>query len=218
MKSTFFSLFVLAFLFVSCGQTTGEEATTEDAVAIEEVASAETYNIDASQSNLEWEGTKLVGEGHVGTINVQGGSLEVEGGNIMGGKLMIDMASLTSTDLDGEGLQKLNGHLMSPDFFNVEKYPTATFEIASATPVDGQEGVTHEIKGNLTMKDQTKAITFPAGVQMMDGKIMATSPAFTIDRTDWGIVYGAEGSVADLAKDKTINKEIGLKLNLVAMK
>jgi polyisoprenoid-binding protein YceI len=47
------------------------------------------------------------------------------------------MNSLTSVDLkdDAENLGKLNGHLKSGDFFEVEKFPTASYEITKVTPL-----------------------------------------------------------------------------------
>jgi polyisoprenoid-binding protein YceI len=68
------------------------------------------------------------------------------------------MTSITNTDLKDEGYnQKLFGHLKSDDFFGVEKYPTATFEVTkSAKFMNGKASGT----GKLTIKGKTEEITF----------------------------------------------------------
>ena len=48
------------------------------------------------------------------------------------GILILDMSTINCTDLEGEWKQKLEGHLKSDDFFSVEKYPFASFEIKNS--------------------------------------------------------------------------------------
>ncbi|MEY5041425.1 MAG: hypothetical protein RLZZ414_973, partial [Bacteroidota bacterium] len=58
--------------------------------------------------------------------------------------------------------------------------------------------------------------TFPATITVADDKVNVTAN-FSINRTDWGIVYGS-GSFTDLAKDKVIKDEIDFQVNIVANK
>ncbi len=204
-------------LLVSCGQSPeGEKIEAGEAVETKGAsAEALSYAVDTDASVINWEGSKLIGgSNHVGTIKLQGGELYVEGGNITGGEFTIDMNSLADTDLqDEEKRQKLEGHLKSGDFFEVENYPTATFTIASVEAVQ-DSAATHHITGNLMMKDSTKSITIPAMVEMDGEMISAKTPAFTIDRTQWNVLYGA--GALGLAQDKIIRDEIGLKIDLKA--
>jgi polyisoprenoid-binding protein YceI len=218
-NSILFSLFVMALFVVSCGGPEGTKVASEEAteVAATTIAGA-TYMVDAAASQITWAGTKLVGEGHEGTISIADGKIAVAGDNIVGGKFSINMTSLATTDLEGEQKGKLEGHLKSADFFDVEKFPMATFDIASVNPVTGTEGISHTITGNLTMKGESRSISIPANVTMADGMLTASAPDFVIDRTEWGVKYGSNGSVADMAKDKVINDNIGLSLMLVAKK
>ena len=62
------------------------------------------------------------------------------------------------------------------------------------------------------MKDVTKSVTIPATVTMENGGITATTPQFTIDRTEWGIQYGS--TTAGALKDEAIDDMIGLSINL----
>lgn len=53
-------------------------------------------------------------------------------------------------------VQKRNDHLKSPDFFNVEKYPTMTFKSTGITEVSENE---YELTGDLTLHGVTKPVT-----------------------------------------------------------
>ncbi len=244
-KLTFLGLSIaVAAVFSACNQKTeGTDAVVEEAKEVEEVAAtAVDYSIDTSTSHVTYIGSKVGGK-HNGTIPVSGGTISTEDGSIVAGKITIDMTSIDNEDLEGvegdygeEGFLK---HLRSPEFFDVEKYPTATFEVTSVELFDPNatietkeeyesenkpmsadefmvEGATHTITGNLTMKDVTKSITFPAKVSMEDGNINAEAK-FNIDRTVWNVKYGDEASAVDKAKDKfvynTVNVGFDIKAN-----
>lgn len=209
----------LSIFTLSCGGVEGETVESGEAVeaSTDMAPTATVFSIDATATQIMWEGSKLIGgKNHQGTINVQSGNLQLLEGNLTGGEIVIDMTSLTDTDLEaGNGKEKLEGHLKSDDFFHVEEHPTATFAIASAEPVAGQEGITHRITGNLTMKGNTRSVTIPANVSIENGTLMATTPQFVIDRTEWNVNYGS-GSIAGIAQDNIIRDEVGLKLNVKA--
>jgi polyisoprenoid-binding protein YceI len=80
---------------------------------------------------------------------------------VVGGSFVLDMTSINATDLSGEYQQKLNGHLKNGDFFEVEKYPTATFKITGVKK-NNDKVYTSLVTGNLTVKGKTNAISFPA--------------------------------------------------------
>lgn len=219
MKRLLFSASAAALLSVACGGSDSNAVEAEVGEAVEaSTASAEgvTYSVVPASSTVLWTGSKVVGsDAHTGTIDVTDGTLIVAGDEITGGQFTIDMASLQSTDLDeNSGKAKLEGHLKSDDFFKTEQYPTATFEVVSAEPVSGQAGVTHELVGNLTMLDVTKSITIPANVQVEGDKIMATTPEFQINRTDWGVKYGS--GITGVAQDNMISDDVQLKIELEA--
>ncbi len=211
------SLLAFAGVLTACGPS-GTEVASSEAVAAEQAAASATFSVDTSASTVEWEGTKLIGSGHEGIIPIQKGSLMVDNGNLVGGTFTLDITRLENRDLDGEGKGKLEGHLKSADFFDVETHPTAQFEITSVSPVTGESDFNHNITGNLTLKGTSRSITIPAKVTMNDNEITATTPDFVIDRTEWGMQYGSDSGAIELAQDKIINDEVGLRLRLVAMK
>ena len=105
------------------------------------------------------------------------------------------------TDLEGNSKGKLEGHLKSDDFFGTEKFPEATFVITS---VKG-----NEVKGDLTIKGHTEKESFA-----LTTKGNTISGNVVIDRTKFGIQYKS-GSFFDNLKDKAIDDEFELTLNIV---
>lgn len=72
---------------------------------------------------------------------------------------------------------------------------------------------THTITGNLTLKNVTKSISFPAKVSQANGVITADAN-FTFDRTQWNLSYGNDKSY----KDKFIHPDVTLKIHTVCAK
>lgn len=213
------ALFLTVAAFIFACESKPESTKIESETATQEAAEAEaediTFMIDTSTSVINWiGGKKFINDNHNGTIKIASGNLAVKEGNITAGEFTIDMNSIVNLDLNSDKKKAdLVGHLMSPDFFDTANHPAAKFAIVSAEPISGQAGVTHNITGNLTMRDSTKQITFPANVLVADGKITAVAPNFTIDRTEWNVAYGNEGLVA-LAKEKIIANDITLQIRL----
>lgn len=218
MSKYLFLLIFATLFFSSCGNSPdGEKVSSEEAVEVKDQSTetATTYNINLATSQINWIGSKIVGDQHAGYLKLSTGSLNVEDGDIIGGSFVVDMNSLTCTDLDeSSGKGKLEGHLKNEDFFDTEQFPTGKFEIASVKAIEGNTDATHEITGNLTLKDITKSITIPAKVEMSESEISATTPQFTINRTEWGIKYGS--GLLGVAQDKAINDDVALKINLIA--
>ena len=209
------SLFTL-LLLASCNtKPSGEKAATGEAAEVAKAAAAKEFQVNTADSRIMWEGAKI-NKKHNGTINISSGNVSIKDGMIEAGSFTIDMASIVNQDLKPEnGKAKLESHLKSPDFFDVEKFPTAMFEITKVSNLEGDPSATHLVYGNLTMKDKTKEIGFKAQVNIDDSGISVSSPPFTIDRSEWDVRYGSDKFFDDL-KDNAINNEIGLQVNLKA--
>lgn len=215
-----FGMAAIAIALGSCGSN-ASEASGADSVAQAD-SNATTYNVDLASSTVAWFGTHAVGTGdHNGTINIKEGSLSLANGNITAGSFVIDMSSIKCTDsLPAEYLTKLHGHLAAEDFFNTAKFPTAKFEI-TACEAKAEGDNTHFISGNLTLRDSTKNISFPAKVTVADG-VTATAKV-VINRLDWGINYDKENmTLAEAAQKKlkngVVSKDITLNISLTAKK
>ncbi len=172
----------------------------------------ETAKVDTAASEITWKGYKVTGE-HAGTIKIKEGKLDYEAGILQGGSFTIDMNSITCTDLEGEYKGQLEGHLKSPDFFGVEKYPTAKLNI---TDVAANGVNRYKVTADLTIKETTKPVKFIVNTTEENGKIVAVSD-IQIDRTEYDVRYGS-GSFFDSLGDKTIYDEFDLSVKLVANK
>lgn len=163
-------------------------------------AARKEVQIDTNASSINWVGQKVTGQ-HDGAVKIKSGKLLMEGDEITGGSFVIDMTSIDVQDLEGGMRDKLMGHLKSKDFFNVEEYPTANFNITSVSKSDNSDA-THFISGDLTIKGITNKITFPAVVSTVGTKVNAKAN-FELDRTKWDIKYRS-GSFFDGLGDKLI--------------
>lgn len=146
----------------------------------------------SDSSSLEWVGAKVTRD-HKGGFRSFQGTARVDGDQVLGAKVVIDMLSIYSDT------EKLTGHLQSPDFFDVAKYSNATFETRSI--VAGGTGGTHTVTGELEMVGQKKELSFPATISAgPDG--IAVKAEFTLNRQLWGIAY--PGKPDDLIKDEVL--------------
>jgi len=183
----------------------GEKAETTESAEVA-AASGTEIALNISASKVTWTGSKVSGS-HTGDVALKSGSLTVSGGKITGGNFVADLNTINDTDMQGEFKGKLEGHLKSPDFFDVAQFPEAKFEITSVA--EGTEAGKVTISGNLTMRGVTKNITFPATVTEATETSVKASADFNVLREDWGLVY--TGMADDL-----ISKEFNLKIELVA--
>ena len=165
---------------------------------------APSDNINVKSSTIEWKGEKVVGS-HEGTISLKSAGLIYEGKKLTGGSFVIDMTSITCTDLTGEYKSNLEGHLKSDDFFSISNYPTANLVI---TKVSKPTKDNYNISAKLTIKGITQNIDFVAKV---NGKTLSTTLA--IDRTKFNIKYGS-GSFFDSLGDNMIYDDFELKVKL----
>ena len=180
-------------------------------------ASGDTYNVIVEESTADWTGKKI-GKEHEGNINITSGLFYIDGEKITGGEFVLDMTSIVNNDL-GDEVQnaKLMGHLKSEDFFEVVTYPTVKFEITGTSQLQDEDGNTHKVEGNLTIKDITKGISFPATIHM-DGASLTASADIIFNRADWNVRYGSETHFPDIVADQVINNSIELNISLMAQK
>jgi len=212
MKSPVLSVVALAAVaLVACGPSEAEIAAAKEkqtADSLAAIAAMEhTYAVDAATSKIGWTGTMLGVKSHNGTINMTEGKFTVKGGQLTGGAFAVDMKSITALDTnyakDGakQGTRAmLLGHLASPDFFAVDSFPTATFEIS------GVEGNT--ATGKFTVRGKSNeekvtdiTVTEENGVAKASGKL-------TFDRQKYGVKWAAP------MKDVVLNDAIELTVEL----
>ena len=218
-------LAISAFLFaVSCKESKTDNATTSTEQTAAE-SKGENFTVSTDSSSVKWTAYHKGGlNPRFGTTKTTG-TFSVEDGNLTSGSLTSDINSLlTDTKAvdpkasEGKTSADLDGHLKSADFFDVAKYPTVKFDITKVEDLAaGTEsktvGANKTVSGNLTIKDKTVNVTFPAKVEVTENNVTVDSK-FTINRQDWGLAYGAEGD----PKDWMISQEVDLELHIVAGK
>lgn len=220
MKKQLFVAITILFVATSCRkESDAGEAIITEAEAPKPVAPAsEKYSADTLVSNINWTGTKPTGS-HSGTIKLKEGTLFIKNGKLETGKFIIAMRSITVTDpKDEKNRMNLENHLKGlgdktneDHFFNTNKYPTGTFEITNVTNANNQTF----IEGNLTLKEITKNITFPAFVSINDSLLILNSDSFKINRTLWNINYNSKSAIENLG-NQYIDDNIELKVSVTA--
>ena len=205
-RSSLLTIALLALLLAAAtactNPATGKpEAVVTDAEPIPDAAPAagERYVL-GPDSTIGFVGSKVTGS-HNGGFNVFSGEINLVGGDPTASsfEFVIDTTSLW---VDND---RLAGHLKSPDFFEVETFPTATFTSTAITAAEDGYLVT----GNLDLHGVSRSISFPAQITVAEGQVIAEAEFF-IKRFDFGIVY--EGRADDLIRD-----EVVIKLQLVAV-
>ena len=172
MKKIMFSSLVLASiaLFSFAPKTAKKDVTS--------------FTVDASKSKVEFTGSKT-SDFHTGYFPVKSGSVKVDGGKLVGGSFVVNVAGLKVTDAAGE---KLQGHLSSADFLDVAKFGDATFTITNVTYTKGDRAT---VTGDLSLHGVKAPITFTAYVRSTDAtKGFFAEAFFPLDRTVFGVSYG----------------------------
>ena len=160
----------------------------------------EKKEIKTENSKVVWKGYKVTGS-HEGTIAIKSGYLNFIEDKLTGGSFVIDMSTITNTDLEGEYKGKLERHLKSDDFFGVEKFPTGDLIF---TKVKSTGKNSYKITGDLTIKGITETVSFALSVY--GNKANAS---LKIDRSKFDVRYGST-SFFDGLKDKAIYDEFDI--------
>ena len=163
-KTGYLSVLLLLVMLVGLGGCSNPAddaapATVAEPEAVSpDQAEGDVYVIGEG-SSIGFTGSKITGS-HDGGFNSFGGEIVLVDGDPAASRveITIDTTSLWS---DAE---KLTAHLKSPDFFEVETYPTAKFvSTGIAATEDG-----YEITGNLDLHAVEKQNTIPAAIELAD--------------------------------------------------
>ncbi len=177
------SLALLLLLSACADVGDGPRATVEAAEPVAETTAAAftgtALPIDTTASRIEWQAAKVT-RTHDGGFEDFAGTVYLDGQTLTGVDLAVEAASIFSDT------EKLTGHLKSPDFFEVETYPEATFRADAFEPVTEAGSAewaeaTHRVGGTLTMHGQSNRVTFPARINIANGTVTADAN-FIIDR------------------------------------
>src|SRR5258706_3649606 len=165
---------------------------------------AGVYGIDSAHTSVEFVGrhlmiTKVRGRftdvrGHI-TIDEKPEKSHVE--------VEIGVASVSTGNDDRDG------HLKSPDFFDVEQYPTITF---ASTGVKALRDHTWELAGDLTVHGTTRPVTLQVefdggGASPFGDERIGFSAATDVDREDFGLTWNMALETGGILVGKKIRIE-----------
>jgi polyisoprenoid-binding protein YceI len=170
------------------------------------------YQVDRNHSRLGFSAK------HLGVSTVRGQFAKFDGwleGDLDDVKSVKGEGTVEVASID-TGVEMRDNHLRSADFFEAEKYPQISFQLASVEPVEG-EGDTYLVTGDLTIKDTTKPVTFEA---TLDGRIpdpfggverVGVTATGQINRMDYGLNWDGLAGAIPVA-GHTIRFELDLAL------
>lgn len=177
------------------------------------VLSAQDYKVNTAKTVVNWEGSKVVASSHEGTIQVKSGNLLLKAGLIVSGKVVVDMTTINDTDLEGAMKEKLEGHLMSDDFFGVDNFPEASLVVKESVKIDDSN---LRVVADLTIKGRTHPVTFKSSVKNDNGNLLFEG-IIDVDRSLYDVRYGS-GKFFENLGDKAINDIFTLKFKLLLEK
>lgn len=148
-----------------------------------------TYTLDPSHSRVGFVTRHAMIAKVRGAFNDVSGTAVINGANPAASSLevTIQAASVDTRDANRDG------HLASPDFFDVATYPTIIFK-ATDFRIDGDETV--EVTGDLTIKDVTRSVTIPfefggVATDPFGNARVGFEGQVVVNRKDWGLTWNA---------------------------
>jgi polyisoprenoid-binding protein YceI len=174
-----------------------------------------THQLDLKESKVLWTGRNLINR-HYGEVAIASGQVVVRDGLPASGEATLDLKRITCTDLAGDMMHNvLIHHLESDDFFDVARFPEAKFIFDRAECMSGKPGCRNlRLHGRLTLRGVTRPLVIEAAAGITPEGKAALQSVFTIDRTDWGVLYGSGRFFRRLA-GHLVNDSIELQLRLV---
>ena len=163
-------------------------------------------SLDLEKSKIKWTGKKITNASHWGSLSFSEANLDFDGDDLVGGKFVVDMNSMSVDDIQGRGKQRLEGHLRNEDFFDVENHKEAILLFNERVPLNN--GV-YEVTGTLTIKGISNPVKFTL-IPNEDNY----SSNLTFDRTKFEITYRS-GNFFENLGDRLINDDVELEVNLV---
>jgi len=203
-------IFLAALFLSSCANPADNKTkavisntnTGAQSTPIAKQANGEAVPITAENSKVEFTGSKVTGK-HEGGFKNFTGNIDLVNGKPEESQVSFEI-QMNSVFTDADGLTK---HLQTGDFFDVEKFPKASFTSGKIEADSAKGAGNYTVMGGFTLRGVTKTITFPAKITVDADKVGVESE-FVINRKDFGVVFA--GKPDDLIRDEVV---IRLSLN-----
>ncbi|MEX2596891.1 MAG: YceI family protein [Salibacteraceae bacterium] len=190
------------------GEKKSETAKTDTTEESTEKAEIATWKVDEATSNVRWEGGTAGAKvySHFGTIAIQEGSVKTEGDELIAGSFSIDMTTINPKDenySEENTPADLVGHLASDEFFAIEEYPMAMFNVKSVE--DGK------VIGDLTIRGKTHEEAIEIKSMNIEGDNMTAKGQLVFDRQKYDVKWEHYLQDVVLADDITLDIELNAK-------
>lgn len=202
MRTLCFLILVTAFLAFGCANPAANKPKASVANAAPETnstkpAGAETLVISPENSKVDFVAAKVT-RSHNGSFKQFKGTIDLVNNSVEQSQVSIDIdaASVVTDEPD------LTKHLQTPDFFDVAKFPKATFVSTKIEP-SSSGGATHTVTGNFELHGLKKSISFPATIKIGADSV-SVNAEFAINRKNFGLMY--PGKADDLIRDGVVIK------------
>jgi len=163
------------------------------AAALPAALAAETYQVDPTHSSVHFRVRHVSASIFQGRFNAVSGSLTFDEADPSKSSISVEVKA-DSVDTRTE---RLNGHIMSPDFLNAKQFPVITFKSTGWKKTGDHK---YEVTGQFTLRGITKDLTVEVehvGTSTMMGSRIGFSTSFTINRRDFEVNYGTDEAVGD---------------------
>ena len=207
MNKVGFAILSFSLFLAACEDPAANKARALTSNASTPISNAQTATVPAKGENLAvtpenskvlFTGSKVTGK-HDGGFNKFSGAIDLVNEKPEESSVKVDIeAASVFTDADG-----LTKHLQTGDFFEVEKYPKASFSSTKIVPDSAGSANAYTVTGDLELRGIRKSITFPATIVVTPADV-AVNSEFKINRKDFGIVYA--GKADDLIRDDVVIK------------
>ncbi len=215
LSATYLILILVIFsLFFDCRGYKNDESENRPFVSslFLHVGDERYMMIDTKESVVTWKGSNTNGlNSQMGYIYLSKGELMIEDGQLIGGTVEVNMNTIE--DKKHGRNNKLVSHLKGPDFFEVKKFPFSTITITNIVSIDSGN---KKITGNLTIKDSTHSVTFPAKVEV-GSEIVKAEGKLIIDRTKWNVRYRSGKFYTNLA-NLAMSDSVEFNISIIAKK
>ncbi|MFE4691955.1 YceI family protein [Streptomyces sp. NPDC056749] len=148
-----------------------------------------TYTIDPAHSSISFTVRHAMVTNVRGSFGEHEGTLVLDGAAPSNSSASIDV-KLASVDT---GIADRDGHLVSGDFFDTEKFPLMSFRSTQAEQLGGD---TYRVTGDLTIKDVTRPLSIDlefngSATDVYGNERVGFEGSTDILRSDWGLTWNA---------------------------
>jgi len=203
MQKIAFVIILSCIFLASCEDPSANKAKAQTSEPSRSAANTQTLTaaavalpITPDNSKVEWTGSKVTGK-HDGGFTKFNGTIGLVNDKPENSSVSVDIETASIY----ANVDQLTEHLKTADFFDVEKFPKATFASTKIVPDSSAGPDTYNVTGDLDLHGVKKSITFPATIKVGPDDVTVNSE-FSINRKDFGLVYA--GKADDLIRDGVV--------------